>query len=89
MKIITVIYTIVFLAWALFIDGAAQAQTSRSSPSITPLVQGNIVRQNSETLRRQGERARKKDSAGKKHDSGASDKDKIRDKSVGKKSGKP
>ncbi len=89
MKIITVIYTIVFLAWALFIDGAALAQTSRSSPSITPLVQGNIVRQNSESMRRQGERARKKDSAGKKHDSGASGKEKVRDKRAGKGAGKP
>ncbi len=92
MKIIVTIYTIVFLAFALFTDGAAEAQTSRPSPSITPLVQGNIVRQNVESLRRQGEQARKKDSAdkkGEKHDSGASGKKKTSDKSAGQGVEKP
>lgn len=92
MKIIVTIYTIVFLAWALFTVGVAQAQTSRSSTSITPLVQGNIVRQNVESLRRQGEQARKKDSAdkkGKKHDSGASGKEKTSGKKAGQEVKKP
>ncbi len=86
MKTIAAIFTIVFLTWALFAGGAAEAQTSRPSPSITPLVQGNIVRQNIETMRRQSEQARKKDSAdkkGKKRDSGASGKEKTSDKSAG------
>ncbi len=89
MKIIATIYTIVFLAGAVFIDEAAQAQTSRPSSSITPLVQGNIVRRNVESLRRQGEQARKKDSVGKKRDSGASGEKKIRDKSAGQEGEKP
>ena len=89
MKIIVTVYTVVFLAWALFTVGVAQAQTSRPSPSITPLVQGNIVRQNIESLRRQSEQARKKDSTGKKHDSGASEAGKNRDKSAGQRAVKP
>lgn len=89
MKIIAAIYTIFFLAGVLFVNGAAQAQTSRPSPSITPLVQGNIVRQNSEPPRRQSEQARKKDSAGKKHDSGDSGAGENRDKRSGKGAKKP